>query len=85
MSECGLNGVYSEDVHYTTWRKTCVNDTLNTLSALLDANIMELLQNDYIQGLIKEVIGELSMAAKAEGINLDVEEMVTYLNEASKK
>lgn len=85
LSDCGLNGIYSEDVHFTTWRKACVNGTLNTLSALLDANIEELLQSDYVQCLIREIVEEFSRAAKAEGGGLEVEEMITYLNEASKK
>lgn len=84
MADCGLYGVYSENVHFTTWRKACVNGTLNTLSALLDANINQLLQSDYAQSLIGEMIEEFSMAAKAEGVDLDVKETVAYLNEAAK-
>ena len=41
MADCGLNGVYSQNVNFTTWRKACVNGTMNALCSLLDCNIKE--------------------------------------------
>ena len=63
MQDVGLNGVYSDNVHFTTWRKACVNGTMNALCALLDANIQELFESSQSQSLITKIITEFSRAA----------------------
>lgn len=83
MQNVGLNGVYSDDVHFTTWRKACVNGTMNALSALLDANIQEVFDSSQSQTLITKIITEFSRAAAIENVELDVEEMVTYVTDIS--
>lgn len=85
MKDCGLNGVYSNDVHFTTWRKACVNGTMNALSALLDANIEELFESEQTVAVVKEIIKEFVLAAKLDGVELDVEEIMTYVTDLSKK
>lgn len=84
LAESGLNGVYSEDVTYTTWRKACVNGTMNALSALLDANIAELSQTENFEEMLRAIISEFSLAAKLEeAIDLDVDEILDYLKGVS--
>lgn len=85
MKDCGLNGVYSNDVHFTTWRKACVNGTMNALSALLDANIEELFQSEQTVAVVKEIIIEFALAAKIDGVELDVEDIFTYVVSLSEK
>lgn len=85
LQEAGLNGVYSEDVHFTTWRKACVNGTMNSLCALLDCTIAELLDTSQIEQLLTEVVTEFSQTAEAENVQIDVAETVQYIQMASAK
>lgn len=85
MKDSGLNGVYSSDVHFTTWRKACVNGTMNALSALLDANIEELFESEQTKAVVKEIIAEFALAAKLDGVDLDVDEILTYVVNLSEK
>ena len=85
MKETGLNGVYSSDVHFTTWRKACVNGTMNALSALLDANIEELFESEQTKAVVKEIITEFALAAKLDGVELDVDDIMTYVVNLSEK
>ena len=48
LQESGLNGVYSDNVNFTTWRKACVNGTMNALCAMLDATIAEVFASSTI-------------------------------------
>jgi 2-dehydropantoate 2-reductase len=85
MKDSGLNGVYSSDVHFTTWRKACVNGTMNALSALLDANIEELFESEQTKAVVKEIIAEFALAAKLDGVELDVDDIMTYVVNLSEK
>ncbi len=85
MADSGLNGIYSQDVHFTTWRKACVNGTMNALCSLLDCNIKELFETTEREGLIKEIVSEFSLLAETEGVHLDVEETVSYLKATAEK
>lgn len=80
LQAAGLYGEYSEDVDYTTWRKACVNGTMNALSALLDANLAELFEVSTIHSLLTNIVSEFSLAAKLDAdVDLDVAEIVDYL------
>lgn len=85
MADCGLNGVYSQNVNFTTWRKACVNGTMNALCSLLDCTIKELLGNSQIEQLNREIVSEFARVAETEGVHLDVEETVNYLKDVSVK
>ncbi|WP_407371651.1 2-dehydropantoate 2-reductase [Carnobacterium sp.] len=85
MADCGLNGVYSQNVNFTTWRKACVNGTMNALCSLLDCNIKELFETSQIEQLNKEIVSEFSRVAETEGVHIDVEETVNYLKGTAEK
>lgn len=85
MADCGLNGVYSQNVNFTTWRKACVNGTMNALCSLLDCNIKELFETSQIEQLNQEIVGEFSRVAETEGVHLDIEETVHYLKGTAEK
>ncbi|MFL2101557.1 2-dehydropantoate 2-reductase [Mycobacteroides abscessus] len=85
MAECGLNGVYSQDVHFTTWRKACVNGTMNALCSVLDCNIKELFENSQTDDLVSGIVKEFSRVAETEGVHLDIDETVAYLKVVAKK
>lgn len=85
MADCGLNGVYSQDVNFTTWRKACVNGTMNALCSLLDCTIKELFETSQIEQLNKEIVSEFSRVAETEGVHIDVEETVIYLKATAER
>lgn len=85
MADCGLNGVYSENVHFTTWRKACVNGTMNALCSLLDCNIEELFHTSESDHLVTEIITEFSQVAATEGVDINVQETVDYVKMTAEK
>ncbi len=42
LSESGLNAHFSDNIHYSIYRKACVNGTMNGLCTILDVNMAEL-------------------------------------------
>lgn len=85
MSDCGLNGVYSQNVHFTTWRKACVNGTMNALCSILDCNIQEAFATTQIDDLVRGIVSEFSRVAEFEGVQVDVEDTVSYIKGIAKK
>lgn len=80
LTKSGLNGVYSDNVNFTTWRKACVNGTMNALCALLDSNIEEVFASSTVDSMLTGIITEFAAVAKAQdNIELDVDETITYL------
>lgn len=86
LQDAGLNGVYSENVHFTTWRKACVNGTMNSLSTILDGTIEEVINTSTIDSMLYGIVREFARVADLEdNIQLDVEETIRYLKEVSIK
>lgn len=79
MAKAGLNGQYSDNVVFSTWRKACVNGTLNVLCSILDCDIEELSKTETCRNMMTSIITEFSLGAKVEGVTLDVTETVDYL------
>lgn len=86
LKESGLYGVYSENVTYTTWRKACVNGTMNALCALLDTTIDKVFASSTIESMLRGIVSEFAAVAELQdGIAIDVDEMITYLNDVAKQ
>lgn len=79
LNEAGLNGIYSENVMYSIWRKACVNGTLNGTCTILDANIASFGATSVTDKIIRTIINEFAAVAVKEGINLDSEEIVNHV------
>ena len=79
LNEAGLNGIYSENVMYSIWRKACVNGTLNGTCTILDANIASFGATSVTDKIIRTIINEFAEVAAKEGINLDSEEIVNHV------
>ncbi|MBU3138076.1 2-dehydropantoate 2-reductase [Clostridium gasigenes] len=79
LNEAGLNGIYSENVMYSIWRKACVNGTLNGTCTILDANIASFGATSVTDKIIRTIINEFAEVAAKEGINLDNEEIVNHV------
>jgi len=86
LTRSGLNGVYSDNVNYTTWRKACVNGTMNALCALLDTTIEKVFSTSTIDSMLSGIVSEFATVARMQdGIKLDVEETITYLKALAEK
>lgn len=86
LQDAGLYGVYSENVHFTTWRKACVNGTMNALSTILDATIEEVVSSSTIDSMLHGIVREFARVADLEDdVQLDVEKIIPYLKEISIK
>lgn len=86
LQQSGLNGVYSDNVNFTTWRKACVNGTMNALCALLDTTIEKVFATSTIDSMLSGIVTEFAAVAQAQdGIKLDVEETITYLKKLAEK
>lgn len=74
FTQAGLNAEYSENVIFSIWRKACVNGTLNTLCTLLDCNIGEFGQLPQAASLLRQIIAEFALVAKAtDQVTLEIE------------
>lgn len=82
IHEAGLNGVYSEKVKYSIWRKACVNGAMNAICALLEANLAEVGNTDQSQSIIEMIVEEFVMIANKKGVALKKNEMVNYILES---
>ena len=85
MDKAGLNASYSEDVHFSTWRKACVNGTMNATCAILDANIGEVFDTSTAEAIVTQIITEFVAVAEKEGVHLDPAAMKDYVYTASNK
>lgn len=86
LKDSGLFGEYSKNVKYTTWRKACINGTMNALCALLDASIDQLFASPSIDSLLNGIVDEFAAVAKAQDdIEIDRDEMIHYLKEVASR
>jgi len=86
LKDSGLFGEYSKNVKYTTWRKACINGTMNALCALLDASIEQLFASPSIDSLLGGIIDEFAAVAKAQDdLEIDRDEMIHYLKEVASR
>lgn len=86
LKDSGLFGEYSKNVKYTTWRKACINGTMNALCALLDASIDQLFKSPSIDSLLNGIVDEFAAVAKAQDdIEIDRDEMIHYLKEVASR
>lgn len=79
LSESGLNAKYSDNIHYSIYRKACVNGTMNCLCTLLDVNMAEFGATKPAHDIVVTVVNEFAAVAQAEGVNLDTKEVVEHV------
>ncbi|WP_122645830.1 2-dehydropantoate 2-reductase [Enterococcus mediterraneensis] len=81
LSESGLNAKYSENIHYSIYRKACVNGTMNGLCTLLDVNMHNFGMTSPARDIVTAIVAEFSAVAAAENVQLDVAETVGYVEQ----
>jgi len=79
LSASGLNAKYSDNIHYSIYRKACVNGTMNCLCSILDVNMTEFGATKPAHEIVVTVVNEFAAVAKHEGVDLDIEEVVQHV------
>lgn len=79
LSEAGLNAKYTSNIHYSIYRKACVNGTMNGLCTLLDADMATVGATRTAHKIVTTIVNEFTAVAKQEGIELDTAEIVSHV------
>ena len=79
FKEAGLCGVYTEDIHYTIYKKACVNGTVNGLCTMLDANMASFGATTLADSIVRTIVDEFAAVAAVEGVKLDKEAIVNFV------
>ncbi|WP_125761768.1 2-dehydropantoate 2-reductase [Companilactobacillus hulinensis] len=79
LSESGLNAKYSDNIHYSIYRKACVNGTMNCLCSILDVNMAEFGATEPAHDMVVTVVKEFAAVAAHEGVELDIDEVVAHV------
>lgn len=85
LNEAELCAQYSADVKSAIWKKACLNGCANATTALLDCNLDQFFNHQYTQDVVSAIVQEFSAVAKTQDVGLDVEEITTFVIEASRK
>lgn len=78
LTESGLNAQYSDNIHYSIYRKACVNGTMNGLCTILDVNMAGLGETTPAHNMVKSIVREFAAVAKKENIELDIPEVISH-------
>ena len=79
LSASDLNAKYSNNIHYSIYRKACVNGTMNGLCTILDVNMASLGLTSSASAMVETIVNEFASVAKKEGIQLDVTEVISHV------
>lgn len=79
LSEAGLNAQYTDNIHYSIYRKACVNGTMNGLCTLLEVNMTTFGKMTPAHQLVTTIVNEFAAVARHENIELDVAEIVSHV------
>ncbi|KAF1297354.1 2-dehydropantoate 2-reductase [Enterococcus sp. JM4C] len=81
LSDSGLNAAYSDNIHYSIYRKACVNGTMNGLCTILDTNMAGLGATQPAHEMVATIVNEFATVAAHEGVHLDVPEVIAHVEE----
>lgn len=79
LSEAGLNAEYTDNIHYSIYRKACVNGTMNGLCTLLDADMAAVGATRMAHKIVTTIVNEFAAVAKHENIDLDTNEIIEHV------
>lgn len=81
LSDSGLNAKYSDNIHYSIYRKACVNGTMNGLCTILDTNMAGLGKTRPAHDMVVTIVNEFAAVAAHEGVMLDIPEVIEHVEE----
>lgn len=85
LNQAGLNGVLSEDLHQSIWKKICVNGTANALCTILECNMGSLNESNDAKNLIYKITQEIVHVATIDNVHLNLDEIFEYLLDINDK
>lgn len=85
LNQAELNGVLSDDLHQSIWKKICVNGTANALCTILECNLATLNQSDDAKNLIYKITQEIVHVATIDDVHLNLDEVFEYLIDLNDK
>lgn len=85
LKDAGLNGIYSENVKFSIWRKACVNGALNATCTLLDSTLGEMFETDQAVSITRSIVNEFVQVAEKQDVQLDFDDTVEYIVKSSKE
>ncbi len=78
---CGFETVVSDDVEKQIWNKLFVNISASVLTAVLEVKLGYILDNEHAWFLAEKLIEEAVAVANAEGMDFEVNEVLSDLEE----
>lgn len=85
LNKAKLNGVESDNLHQSIWKKICVNGTANALCSILECNLATLNDSSYAKNLIYQLTQEIVHVATTDDVYLNVDEVFEYLINLNEK
>lgn len=85
LNKAGLGAKYDNDVMFAIWRKVMVNGTMNSMTSLMECTIGEFFDSSTSKDIISELVKEFTEVGRAEGIDLDGEEMLEYIYKSAEE
>lgn len=79
FNEATMPFKYSENATWSMWRKACLNGTVNSVCALTNSTLRQEGEFPEREQLVYQLCKEFTQAAKLEGVELDLQEMVDYV------
>lgn len=79
LSDAGLGAEYTENILEVMYKKICLNATLNCMCALLECNAADFGDTSTAHTILTDIITEFAAVAKAEGVNLDAQEAIHFI------
>lgn len=80
FTDAGLDGRYTEDIWKIIYLKACLNGVVNPLSAILEANMGQIIDGLGNLDLVHDICREFVAVAKAEGVDITEEETFEYVD-----
>ena len=85
LSSAGLETVASSDINRKIWKKLLGNIAMSAISAIVDMSSAECLALDGIRSLAMRALDEALAVARAEGFNLERDDVVAGLAAITEK
>jgi 2-dehydropantoate 2-reductase len=79
LTKAGLNAKYADNIHYSIYKKACVNGTMNGLCTILDVNMATLGESSTAKAMCTAIVSEFVAVAKVEEVELNVEEVLAQV------
>ncbi len=85
FTKAGLPTFLAPDIDYRIWRKLVVNASLTVVSAAANVGIGPVGESEAGQKLLRRIVGEVVTVARAQGVPLQLDDAIGYMEELRRK